>query len=440
MNILVLIIYILTAIIFLWSGIILVKMKKQKDLVGLYAQFFMVTITAFIFSILGIYQQFISGSLVGVINQFVGIFFIIASINFIVVVGMIWNINNGRKIEAGKSATLTIFILFIEFIILGSSWTAFYFYQKSGDIVLNQYKDYLYAIANSRASHISTLVLDYKNKILADSTINLGLINCLEALESNNGNCTKGQLDEIVKGRLESKIYATYFIAILDKSGKVIISTDNSLVGEDWSSKPAFINRTDEGYVSNIFYDENYNRQGIEISHPIVKNGNFLGVWIVRENPDSIYNVLQDRTNLGNTGEAILIDANESILSPQRFTDEMFIKTDSPNAAGCKDDFDNYVVETPTSLTVDKHNFSIAEYINKFGRSILGAHVVVEGPTKGLKWCVLVEIGKEEALSNFNKDLSEAAIFSLIIIIALACIFIFTFDLFFKKLFKNSSN
>lgn len=440
MNILVLIIYILTGIIFLWSTIIVVKMKKQRAFVALYAQFFMVTITAFIFSILGIYQQFISGSLVEVINQFVGIFFIIAAINFISVVKIIWDINRGKTIEPGKSAMITIFILFIEFIILGSSWTAFYFYQKSGDIVLNQYKDYLYAIANSRSSHISTLVSDYKNKILADSTINLGIINCLNDIELENGNCSKEQLAEIIRARMESKIYSTYFITILDKNGQVIVSTDSSFTGQDWSSQPAFINRTNEGYISNIFYDDKYNRQGIEISHPIIKNNNYLGVWVVRERPDSIYSVLQDRTNLGDTGEAILIDKDGTILSPQRFTDEIFIKTDDLNAAGCKDDFDKYVVETPTSLTVDKPNFSIAEYTNKFGRSILGAHVVVEGPTKGLKWCVLVEIGKEEALSNFNKDLSEAAIFSLIIIIALACIFIFTFDLFFKKLFKNSSN
>jgi hypothetical protein len=402
MNISVLIIYILTAVIFLWSAMILVRMKKQKDFVGLYAQFFMVTITAFIFSILGIYQQFTSGSLVEVINQFVGIFFIIAAINFISVVKMIWDINRGKTIEPGKSVMITIFILFIEFIILGSSWTAFYFYQKSGDIVLNQYKDYLYAIANSRSSHISTLVLDYKNKILADSTINLGIINCLDGVETNDGSCSKEGLAEIVKKRMESNIYSTYFIAILDKSGEVVSCTDNSFIGQDWSSRLAFTNRTNEGYILNIFYDEVYNRQGIEISHPIVKNGNFLGVWIVRENPDSIYNVLQDRTNLGDTGEAILIDADEIILSPQRFTDEIFIKTDTLNAAGCKDEFDKYVVETPTSLTVDKHNFSIAEYTNKFGRRILGAHVAVEGPTKGLKWCVLVEIGKEEAFQKLR--------------------------------------
>ena len=440
MNILASIIYTFSALIFLWSVLMIMKTKKYKVFSGLYAEIFIVNITAFLFTIIGIFQQFASKGLVDIINQFAGIFFILVTINLFHVVIMIWDISKGKKNEFKKSVIVIIFFLFIEFIILGSSWTALFFYKNSGDIVLDQYKDYLYAVANSRSSHIGTLVFEYKNKILADSTVNFGIINCLDELESNSGNCTKGQLDEIVKERMESKIYATYFIAILDKSGRVIISTDNSLIGEDWSSKPAFINRTNEGYMSNIFYDEKYNRQGIEISHPIIKNDNFLGVWVDRERPDAIYNILQDRINLGDTGEAILIDDNGTVLSPQRFTEEIFTKIDNSNVAGCKDDFKNYVIETPTSLTVESHDFSLVEYINKYGRDILGAHVVVEGPIKGLKWCVLVEVGKEEALSNFNKKLSEAMISSVIIIIAFTCIFIFTFDFFFIKLFKASSD
>ena len=437
MNILILIIYILTAIIFSLGSVTMIKMKKQRAFMSLYAQFFIITTSSFIFSVLGIYQQFISGPLVETINQFLAIFFIIVVVNLLDIVKILWHINNGEKHRSEKSVTTTIFILFIEFIILGSSWTALYFYQKSGDIVLNQFKDYLYAVANSRSSHIGTLILDYRNKTLADSTLNFGMTNCLEDIESNGGECNKEQLDAIIKERLNSAMDAAYFIAILDKNGKVLSSTDNSLVGEDWSSKPAFINRTDNGYFSDIFNDEKYNQQAIETSHPIVKNGNFLGVWIVRENPSSIYDVLQDRTNLGDTGEAILVSSEGLVLSPQRFTNDIFIKMDNSNITGCKDDFDKYVIETPTSLTVDKHDFSIAEYTNKYGRSILGAHVVVAGPTKGLKWCVLVEIGKDEALANFNKDLLEAMILSLIVMIIFTCIFILAFELFFRKLFKS---
>jgi len=86
-------------------------------------------------------------------------------------------------------------------------------------------------------------------------------------------------------------------------------------------------------------------------------------------------------------------------------------------------------------LIVNNHPVSLVEYANKYGRSILGAHVVVEGPTKELKWCVLVEIGKDEALSNFNQDLLKAMILSLIVMIIFTCIFILSFELFFKKLF-----
>jgi len=440
MNILIISIYAVSGGIFIMSIWSTIKAKNKNNSAVLYSQFFILYIVGLFLCFLKIYQQFASENLVRAMQGFGQILFAIAAINLIYIIKLIWDINNGRKIGSASAVTTIIFLLFIEFIIAGSSFTSFYFYEKSKNIVLDQYKDYLYAVANSRSSHISTLITDYKKMILADSTANLGVISCVEGIQSNNGSCSKEQLDEMLEERVKSGMESDYLATVLDKNGQVISSTDNSLTGEDWSLRPAFINRTSEGYISDIFYDEKYNRQSIEISHPIVKSGDFLGVWIVRKIPNDIYDVLQDRTNLGDTGEAILIDTNGTVLSPQRFTGETFTKMDNSNVSGCRDDFDKYVVETPTSLIVNKHDVPVAEYTNKFGRGILGAHVVVEGLTKGLKWCVLLEIGEQEAFSSLNQNLLEALIFSLVIVIILICIFIFTFDFFFRKLFKNSLN
>jgi hypothetical protein len=437
MNILALAFFIVAAIIFLLSVVTIMKERKNKIIIGLHSQIFIINITAFILSVLAVFQQFVSQTLASVIDQFIAIFFVLVVINLAHVVIIIWDINKGKKEVTKNSITIVLLFLFIEFIILGSSWTALYFYKNSGDIILDQYKDYLYSVANSRASHIGSLILDYKNKALADSTLNLGMINCLEDIESNGGECSKEQLDEVIKERLNSKLDKIYLMVILDKNGKIVSSSDNSLVGEDWSSRQSFINHTSDGYFSDIFYDERYNQEAVEISHPIIKNGNFWGVWIIRDSPVSIYDVLQNRANLGDTGEAILINSDGLVLSPQRFTNDIFININNPNVLGCSEDFSKYVRETPTSLMIEGHNFLLAEYTNEYGKDMLGAHVVVEGPTKGLKWCVLLEISREEALSKFNKSMLEAMIFSLIIIISFTCVFIFTFDFFFQKLFKN---
>jgi len=436
MNIVILLIYILTSIIFGLALLTIVKAKNKNVFAGLYAQFFIINIMALIFCLFKIYEQFSPEDVIKIIDQFLEICFILCAINVVYIIKIIWDMNKGKKIGLKNNLPMLVFLLLIEFIVIGSSWTAFYFYEKSENIVLNQYEDYLYTVANSRASYISRLVLDYKNKILADSTLNFGIINCLEGIESNNGTCNKEQMDEIVAKRLNSSMDSPYFIAVLNQSGKVVSSTDNSLAGEDWSLKEAFINHTKDGYFSNIFFDEKYNQQAIEVSHPIVKNNSFLGVWILRERPEDIYNVLQDRKNLGDTGEAFLVDINGIVLSPQRFNNEILTKINNPNVVACRENFERYVKETPTSLIVEKHDVSVVEYTNKFGRRILGAHAVIEGPTKGLKWCVLVEIGREEALGDFNKNLLKAAILSLIVIIVFVCIFIFTFDFFFQKLFK----
>jgi hypothetical protein len=133
----------------------------------------------------------------------------------------------------------------------------------------------------------------------------------------------------------------------------------------------------------------------------------------------------------------MLINSVGTVLSPQRFTDEIFTKIDTLNSAACQDDFANYVKETALNVVVEKHEVLLVEYANKYGRKILGSHVVVDGPVKGLKWCVLVEMGEKEALSNFDNILLEATVLSLIVIIVFTSVFIFIFDFFFGKLFKS---
>jgi glucan phosphoethanolaminetransferase (alkaline phosphatase superfamily) len=253
MNILALAFFIVAAIIFLLSVVTIMKERKNKIIIGLHSQIFIINITAFILSVLAVFQQFVSQTLASVIDQFIAIFFVLVVINLAHVVIIIWDINKGKKEVTKNSITIVLLFLFIEFIILGSSWTALYFYKNSGDIILDQYKDYLYSVANSRASHIGSLILDYKNKALADSTLNLGMINCLEDIESNGGECSKEQLDEVIKERLNSKLDKIYLMVILDKNGKIVSSSDNSLVGEDWSSRQSFINHTSDGYFSDIF-------------------------------------------------------------------------------------------------------------------------------------------------------------------------------------------
>jgi hypothetical protein len=438
MNILIVLIYVLTGALFLWSIFIVVKKKDKNIFPGLQAQFFIITVVSLIFCLFKIYQQFAAPDLVKVINQFEGVFFLVAAVNLTYIIKIIWDTNKGRDVMSKGNLTIVIFLLFIEFIVIGSSWTALYFYQKSESVLLQQTDQYLNAVAASRASHIATIVQDSKAIVSAYAS-NLVIIECLQDIAIGKA-CDTSSLSKILSKGMEQNPIA-YLGVILDKNGIVIGSTDSAILGQDWSEKEEFLNHNQNGYFSNIFPGESgeeYSQGRLILSVPVIENGYFLGVLSAHIRPDEFYAALLDRTNLGDTGEAILVDADETALSPRRFSDKILAKIDNPNALACKDDFSKYVKETSTILTVSKHDTSIVEFNNEFGRSILGAHAVVQGPTKGLKWCVLVEMGKQEALESLNRNLLEAAILSLIVIIIFTSVFVFVFDFFFRDLLKSS--
>jgi hypothetical protein len=184
------------------------------------------------------------------------------------------------------------------------------------------------------------------------------------------------------------------------------------------------------------FFDQEYNHSAIEISHPIVQDNLFLGVWTIRVLTDSFYNVLEDRSNLGETGESILINNEGKLLSPRRFDGRILTNIKTPDANECKIDFANRLEASPANVSISQHDSPLLKFKNEFGREILGAHAEVQGPVKGVKWCVLVEMSQKEALNSLDSELMKAAISSLVVLICLMIVFIVVYDFCFRKLLK----
>ncbi len=110
---------------------------------------------------------------------------------------------------------------------------------------------------------------------------------------------------------------------VLDSSGKVTISSDESLVGKDESDNLCFINGKDASYVKPVYFSETIQKESVTISTPFND-----GVLVARMDLDGFDEILTDRTGFGNTGETLLAYYNEegevSFITERRFEGESF--------------------------------------------------------------------------------------------------------------------
>jgi len=120
------------------------------------------------------------------------------------------------------------------------------------------------------------------------------------------------------------RIYETYNEAyIIDPaSGQIKISTNKRLEGANRSDNPYFteVLKTGELYIKDIFYSKTLDKISMTTSYPIRcrlhKGQHIVGVLVLRVNLDyTIYDLLEDRSGLGETGETFIVDNDRTALS-----------------------------------------------------------------------------------------------------------------------------
>jgi len=117
------------------------------------------------------------------------------------------------------------------------------------------------------------------------------------------------------------KAYTEAYI-IDPASGQIKISTNNRIEGANRSDNPYFteVLKTGEIYIKDIFYSKTLDKISMTISSPIRcrlhKGQHIVGVLVLRVNLDhTIYDLLGDRSGLGETGETFIVDEGMTALS-----------------------------------------------------------------------------------------------------------------------------
>jgi len=260
--------------------------------------------------------------------------------------------------------------------------------------------------------------LDGKKKIVVEFSSDSFIIDSLNLLK-DGGDFV--QIGEDLSWHLVLNKLTTdrdiYEIIVLDTNG-IIVGASNlkkKEVGEDKSnSELKFVEGKVKPFISDIFYDKEFNKNAFTVSAPIRPRGEFLGVIVTKMELSTLFDITTDRTGLGETGEIYITNKEGYLLTPSRFLEGenkgvLTQRVDTENSKKCLEGLEIYGAFDERGL---KRHSEVSEgtiFEDYRGEDVLGVHTHIVGQT----WCLLAEIDESEALGIAQKKLLIVSLFIL---------------------------
>ncbi len=114
-------------------------------------------------------------------------------------------------------------------------------------------------------------------------------------------------------------------VMVINQRGIVVVSTQLDLEGKDLSNRDYFVFGSNSKYLQPLQASSNTEENFLFMAHPVHANsGIVIGVLVVRIMPNTLNEIIADRTGLGETGESYLIDENLTLLT-DTLTDDFTI-------------------------------------------------------------------------------------------------------------------
>jgi len=250
----------------------------------------------------------------------------------------------------------------------------------STNIIKQQITNNLINTTQSRANHIETLLGEYKGltKTLATE------ITFRDALNENIFRAQR--IDEVIQ-RIKT-IIETHEeidrISILDKEG-IIIASSREGTGIDKSTHEIFLKGKEGVFVEDLHLSLFTNKYVLSISASILLNNQFVGVLVINfDAEEELFKITTDRTGLGKSGEAYLVNKDGYVISPSRFIDDVILKQ--------KVDL-NRIKHSEPSDTPLKGEISIIKDYR--GIEVLSMHTHISE----MDWFLIAEIDTQEAFA-----------------------------------------
>ena len=255
--------------------------------------------------------------------------------------------------------------------------------------------DHLQTVAQSRAAHVKTFLDGYKEniRIAASST---SLADGLRALRAGAPDraAIVAQLNARL-GRLVPAESCIDEIFLLDRDGKVVASTIADQIGLDRSADAYFVEAQSRPFIKDAFRSASTGMEFFATSAPLLDDagGDLLGVLVARHHMVQVNAIAMDRTGLGETGLAYLVNKQGLIITPSRSGEDASqkLKVDTELVRQCLADLD----AMRRGKLSEEHKERATVTRDYRGVRVLGAHAYV--PELG--WFLIAEMDASEAFA-----------------------------------------
>ncbi len=175
-------------------------------------------------------------------------------------------------------------------------------------------------------------------------------------------------------------------ISIASLTGKVVASTLNPAVGQDYSTKDYFKEAKTRNNSTDYLFTDNKGRLHINLVGPIMYHNNSIGIIIIDAHADDLESIVTDYSGLGDAGETALAtrkaNGDALYIAPLRFD----------KAAALKRTADHLGAHQPIIQAINEHAGTVFGAANYRDQPI----IAVARPIKGTNWGMTVEIERAE--------------------------------------------
>ena len=272
------------------------------------------------------------------------------------------------------------------FILLVSSVSAFgvgiYLFFNISNIIKDRIFSEVNSTAESKAEVLETYLsgFEYEAQILSD------VLAVTLAKDSPN----MPEITDLLSS-VASRATEIAHIDLISPKGIVIASSDQAKIGGDKNQKPIFLEGKSGLFFNNLHVSSGGNKPAFGVSVPIESSDHeLLGVVLVDVNADKLYDILNYGSNVGDLGEAFLVNRDNLLVSPSKYISDSFLQKEltTENIKTCS-------THKHSSHSRDAYN-SLSLYNGLSGKPVIGTHVYM--PKR--EWCLVAEVDKNKFLSE----------------------------------------
>ncbi|MDW3631147.1 MAG: sensor histidine kinase, partial [Nitrososphaeraceae archaeon] len=178
-------------------------------------------------------------------------------------------------------------------------------------------------------------------------------------------------------------------IFILDLTGTIVASTNNSAIGKNHANDKLFIQGKLQNDVSIFFKDKN-SKIKLYVGSPIIYDGKLIGLVTAIYNLENLLSIFQTYEGLGKTGEFILVQKNDNgdgvlFMNPLRFDSGIAFNLNISKEQ----------INTPTIQSLLKNEKTFIDTLDYRGIPVLAVTRYLES----IDWGLVTKIDKLEAFT-----------------------------------------